>query len=136
MKKLHQLLFAIIVTLSSAPSVAVSPQHDEFYSSDMYQAIKEAKQRTHHYDYSRARRYHRTTSQSVDLPRLLNSEMAGTTVKAPLEVDLQPEEERLDKNAAKLANKAYRFKVNQVQIDTSQEIEPPAQVTISQRYDN
>ena len=72
MKKLLTLI--AIATLSSQ-TFAVSPQHDEYYSDDIFTAIEEAKHRTHHYNYSRHKRYNRTTSQSIDIPRLLNSEM-------------------------------------------------------------
>ncbi|WP_420589735.1 hypothetical protein [Bacterioplanoides sp.] len=72
MKKIT--LFIAIAILSSK-AFAVSPQHDEYYSDDIFTAIEEAKHRTHHYNYSRHKRYNRTTSQSIDIPRLLNSEM-------------------------------------------------------------
>lgn len=58
---------------------------DEYYSSDIYNAIKEAKVRTHHYDYSNSLRYNRTTSQSIQIPRLLNQEMAITIIETPEE---------------------------------------------------
>lgn len=59
---------------------------DEYYSSDIYNAIKEAKVRTHHYDYSNSLRYERTTSQSIQIPRLMNQEMAKTIIETPDEV--------------------------------------------------
>ena len=69
--------FALSLTIGilSSAAHAVSPQHDEYYSDDIFTAIEEAKQRTHHYNYSRHKRYNRTTSQSIEIPRLLNSEM-------------------------------------------------------------
>ncbi len=62
-----------------------SVHDDEYYSSDIYNAIKEAKIRTHHYDYSNSLRYNRTTSQSIQIPRLLNQEMAITIIETPTE---------------------------------------------------
>lgn len=67
--------FLLITVSLSTMAVAVSPQHDEYYSDDIFTAIEEAKQRTHHYNYSRHKRYNRTTSQSINIPRMLNSEM-------------------------------------------------------------
>lgn len=72
---MNKLIWCIAITTLSIPALAVSPQHDEYYSDDIFTAIEEAKQRTHHYNYSRHKRYNRTTSQSIDIPRLLNSEM-------------------------------------------------------------
>src|SRR5690554_709714 len=63
---------------------ASNGQHqDDYYSSDIYNAIKEAKIRTHHYDYSRNLRYDRTTSQSSQIPRSLNRDMANTSIETP-----------------------------------------------------
>lgn len=72
-------IFALI--LSSLTASAVSPKHDEYYSDDIFTAIEEAKHRTHHYNYSRSKRYNRTTSQSIQLPRLLNKEMDKEVVE-------------------------------------------------------
>lgn len=78
-----QLIF--LTLLLSAPTLwANSAAHDdEYYSSDLYNAINEAKVRTHHYDYSKNLRYNRTTSQSIQIPRLLNQEMAITIIETP-----------------------------------------------------
>ncbi|MEC8444038.1 MAG: hypothetical protein VXZ05_07515 [Pseudomonadota bacterium] len=48
---------------------------DDYYSSDLDAAIDEARTRTHHYDYSHALRYERTTSQSIQFPRMRNAEL-------------------------------------------------------------
>ena len=77
--------FLIGTSLSQA-----SPQ-DDYYSGDLYRAIEEAKHRTHHYDYSHALRYNRSTSQSIPIPRLLNREMAQTIVETPQQVSLSPQ---------------------------------------------
>jgi len=71
-------LFALAVSVSSW---SINP-HDEYYADDLFTAIKEAKKRPHHYDYSNAKRYNRTTTQSLDIPRLLNQEMGSASVKS------------------------------------------------------
>lgn len=68
--------------LISVPVTAGTLQ-DEYYSRDIFRAIEEARQRTHHYDYSSALRYNRTTSQSIQIPRLLNQELAQTIIETP-----------------------------------------------------
>ncbi|OUS37773.1 hypothetical protein A9R00_10855 [Oleispira antarctica] len=73
---------AILFTLSiAASSWAINP-HDEYYADDIFTAIKEAKKRPHHYDYSNAKRYNRSTTQSLDIPRLLNQEMGTASIKS------------------------------------------------------
>ncbi len=79
MHNIHKLLiFAAIVSVPSL-SWAKNP-HDEYYAEDLFTAIAEAKKRPHHYDYSRAKRYNRSTTQSLDIPRLLNQEMEKTSI--------------------------------------------------------
>lgn len=56
---------------------------DDYYARDIFQAINEARKTTHHYDYSSALRYNRSTSLSIQLPRLLNQEMAQTIIETP-----------------------------------------------------
>lgn len=73
-------LLALLITLSTPTlSWGVNP-HDEYYAEDIFTAIKEAKKRPHHYDYSSAKRYNRSTTQSLDIPRLLNKEMSVTVI--------------------------------------------------------
>jgi len=76
--------FSACLSASSAV-LAVSPQHDDYYSDDIFTAIQEARHRTHHYNYSRAKRYNRTTSQSIQIPRLLNKEMDTHVVTGAME---------------------------------------------------
>lgn len=71
-------LLLILLPLSGA----ASPQ-DNYYAADIFTAVEEARQRTHHYDYSHALRYNRSTSQSIPIPRLLNQEMADTLIATP-----------------------------------------------------
>lgn len=65
-----------------SPGVLATPS-DQYYSTDIFTAIEEARQRTHHYDYSSALRYNRSTSQSIQIPRLMNREMAQTAIQTP-----------------------------------------------------
>lgn len=71
-------LFSLMLSVSSW---ALNP-HDEYYADDIFAAIKEAKKRPHHYDYSTAKRYNRSTTQSLDIPRLLNQEMGSASIES------------------------------------------------------
>lgn len=93
-------LFALTI---SASSWAINP-HDEYYADDIFTAIKEAKKRPHHYDYSSAKRYNRTTTQSLDIPRLLNQEMGSASIKSSDDnsvslAEIPLEERRADKRS-------------------------------------
>lgn len=76
---LKKLIAFTMVLAAPAISWAANP-HDEYYAEDLFTAIKEAKKRPHHYDYSQAKRYNRSTTQSLDIPRLLNQEMEKTSI--------------------------------------------------------
>lgn len=74
------------ISLMLLPLLAALPAQagqDDYYARDIFQAIKEAGKNTHHYDYSSALRYNRSTSLSIQLPRLLNQEMAQTIIVTP-----------------------------------------------------
>src|SRR5690606_5535339 len=74
------------ISLMLLPLLAALPAQagqDYYYARDIFQAIKEAGKNTHHYDYSSALRYNRSTSLSIQLPRLLNQEMAQTIIVTP-----------------------------------------------------
>lgn len=77
--KIFSLFFPILIGLCSC----LIAQADEYYSDDIFTAIAEAKLRTHHYDYSNALRYNRSTSQSIQIPRLLLNEMGQTAIETP-----------------------------------------------------
>jgi hypothetical protein len=82
MKTLFTQVLAILITsLIPALSWGVNP-HDKYYDDDIFTAIDEAKKRPHHYDYSTAKRYNRSTTQSLDIPRLLNQEMSITSIES------------------------------------------------------
>jgi hypothetical protein len=55
---------------------------DDYYANDLLDAIDQAKLSPHHYDYSTAYRYKRTTAQSIELNRLNLSELDETTLKS------------------------------------------------------
>lgn len=71
-------LFALTVSVTCW---SMNP-HDEYYADDIFTAIQEAKKRPHHYDYSSSKRYNRSTTQSLDIPRLLNQEMGSTSIES------------------------------------------------------
>lgn len=73
---------AILLVLVASVNVSAINPHDEYYANDLFAAIKEAKKRPHHYDYSNAKRYNRSTTQSLNIPRLLNQEMGIARVKS------------------------------------------------------
>jgi hypothetical protein len=51
---------------------------DNYYSEDLMDAVTQAKEQPHHYDYSNSYRYKRTTAQSIDLNRIDLEEMDDT----------------------------------------------------------
>lgn len=71
-------LATLVIADASYPS-----DKDDYYSDDLEAAVTEAKQRTHHYDYSNTLRYNRTTSQSIEIPRLQNQDLAYTAIETP-----------------------------------------------------
>jgi len=75
--------FPLTLALVMASTASIATPRDQYYSTDIFTAIEEARERTHHYDYSRATRYNRSTSQSIQFPRLLNKEMAQTVIETP-----------------------------------------------------
>lgn len=76
---LARISLLLFFPLAACSAWAINP-HDEYYADDIFTAIEEAKKRPHHYDYSSAKRYNRTTTQSLDIPRLLNQEMEVTSI--------------------------------------------------------
>lgn len=74
---------ALALWMISLSALAGQALQDEYYSNDIFTAIEEAKIRTHHYDYSSALRYNRSTSQSIQIPRLLNKDMEKTSIETP-----------------------------------------------------
>lgn len=78
-----------IICLSSLCVSTLIANADEYYSDDIFTAIAEAKERTHHYDYSSALRYNRSTSQSIQIPRLMMLEMGQTSIETPELADIE-----------------------------------------------
>lgn len=84
MRCISQFSLALVLSVSCINGYA-----DEYYSEDIFTAIAEAKERTHHYDYSNALRYNRSTSQSIQIPRLLIREMGQTSIETPELADIE-----------------------------------------------
>jgi hypothetical protein len=55
---------------------------DDYYASDLLDAVDQAKSYPHHYDYSTTYRYKRTTAQSIELNRLNLTELDETSLKS------------------------------------------------------
>lgn len=72
---MKKLLF-ILITHTSI-SYSLEPM-DNYYADDLIDAVNQAKERPHHYDYSSTYRYKRTTAQSIELNRLDLEEMDET----------------------------------------------------------
>ncbi len=96
-----KILATLIMVTSPALSWGVNP-HDEYYTDDIFTAIDEAKKRPHHYDYSSSKRYNRTTTQSLDIPRLLNKEMGTTSIDSRDENSITAEDTPISKQQQKL----------------------------------
>lgn len=69
---------------------------DGYYSSDLLDAVHEAKTSAHHYDYSNTYRYKRTTSQSIELNRMNLDEMDDTTLEGTLDKQVMQQTESAD----------------------------------------
>jgi len=67
----------------AATSSELRKHNDDYYSNDLETAVEEARNRTHHYDYSNSLRYERTTSQSIRFTRLANDDLEETTIETP-----------------------------------------------------
>ncbi|MCP5326310.1 MAG: hypothetical protein H7A09_08285 [Oceanospirillaceae bacterium] len=57
---------------------------DGYYTDDITRAVKEAREKSHHYDYSSNYRYKRTTAQSIDIKRMDYQEMDSTLVEGAI----------------------------------------------------
>lgn len=66
-----------LVILFSSSINAIEPM-DNYYSHDIIEAVNQAREVPHHYDYSNTYRYKRTTSQSIELNRLNLEELENT----------------------------------------------------------
>lgn len=65
---------------------------DGYYSNDLLDAVHEAKQAPHHYDYSNTYRYKRTTAQSIEMDRLDLDEMEETGLAGALDAPASGED--------------------------------------------
>ncbi len=84
----------------SATSEDFRKAQDDYYANDLDAAITEARERTHHYDYSSEFRYERTTSQSIRFSRMLNTELEQQRIEtaslAPTSAGAAPEASQVD----------------------------------------
>lgn len=70
----------LLLICISQTAFAIEPQ-DNYYSSDLSNAVHQAKETPHHYDYSSNYRYKRTTAQSIELNRLDLDELDETRLE-------------------------------------------------------
>jgi len=75
----------IFVLFAAAQSAFGQDALDGYYSNDLIDAVHEAKQTAHHYDYSNTYRYKRTTAQSIEMDRLDLGEMEDTGLAGALD---------------------------------------------------
>lgn len=71
---------SIILLSLSLSSYAIEPM-DNYYANDVLDAVNQAKEQPHHYDYSSTYRYKRTTAQSIELNRLDLNELDETRLE-------------------------------------------------------
>ena len=67
----------LLFALASMNTYSIEPM-DNYYSQDILEAVHQARDVPHHYDYSNTYRYKRTTSQSIELNRLNLEELEKT----------------------------------------------------------
>ena len=70
-------LFSALV---STQIQAIEPM-DQYYADDLIEAVDQAREQPHHYDYSGTYRYKRTTAQSIELNRLDLGELDDTRLE-------------------------------------------------------
>lgn len=70
----------LISSFSSTQCLAIEPM-DQYYADDLIEAVDQAREQPHHYDYSGTYRYKRTTAQSIELNRLDLNELDNTRLE-------------------------------------------------------
>ena len=101
-------------TLLSVNCLAIEPM-DQYYADDLTEAVDQAREQPHHYDYSGTYRYKRTTAQSIELNRLDLGELDDTRLEmnigkannkdtAHFTEDGQSGEQKIDGNSSQLTN--------------------------------
>lgn len=96
-----KLLTFLAIAWTNTFAYAQEPM-DGYYSNDLLDAVNEAKQTPHHYDYSSTYRYKRTTSQSIEMDRLDLGEMDDAMLQGALDAPSAGEPEGPTK--AEIAN--------------------------------
>jgi hypothetical protein len=97
-------MMKLLILLGCSLSLSTQAQqfNDDYYANDVIKAIKEAKHRPHHYDYSNVYRYSRTTSQSLDIPKLMSGELSDTAITDSVASDpLNPDSVAVDSSKPK-----------------------------------
>ena len=69
----------IFISLYCLGAHSIEPM-DNYYSNNILDAVNQAKEKPHHYDYSSTYRYKRTTAQSIELNRLDLEELERTNL--------------------------------------------------------
>lgn len=90
--------FLLLILLFSMHTLAESM--DNYYSDDLLDAVDQAREKPHHYDYSSTYRYKRTTAQSIQLNQLNLNEMDTTR----LEINSQETEAYVNTDTQKNIN--------------------------------
>ena len=82
MKLLSFFFYGSVLTSSliSIDCLAIEPM-DQYYADDLTEAVDQAREQPHHYDYSGTYRYKRTTAQSIELNRLDLGELDDTRLE-------------------------------------------------------
>ena len=82
MKFLSFFFYGSVLTsnLISGDCLAIEPM-DQYYADDLTEAVDQAREQPHHYDYSGTYRYKRTTAQSIELNRLDLGELDETRLE-------------------------------------------------------
>lgn len=76
MKWMFSLISLLVMQQTLAQQYA-----DGYYTDDISKAVSEARERSHHYDYSGTYRYKRTTAQSIDIQRLDYEDLDNTSIE-------------------------------------------------------
>lgn len=89
------------VLMFSHHATAIEPM-DHYYADDISEAVDQAREQPHHYDYSNSYRYKRTTAQSIELNRMDLEELDDTRLGINTE---QPDNKQVAFESGKQANK-------------------------------
>lgn len=117
----------LVSALFSIQCLAIEPM-DQYYADDLIEAVDQAREKPHHYDYSGTYRYKRTTAQSIELNRLDLGELDDTRLEMNIaktdkkdtehfSEDGQTGEQLFDSNSTPLTK--FKFNDQTVNINSS-----------------